>query len=50
MGLGFTNHVGTGRVLNMCLCFSCGGMSGLGGEWIGGWNQGPEGWDGVMSV
>ena len=23
LGLGFTNHVGTGGVLDVCLCFSC---------------------------
>ena len=32
LGLGFTNPVGTGRVLDMCLCFGCGGV---GGEWMG---------------
>ena len=30
LGLGFTNPVGTGGVLDMCLCFGCGGV---GGEW-----------------
>ena len=24
LGLGFTNPVGTGGVLDMCLCFGCG--------------------------
>ena len=33
MGLGFTNPVGTWEVLDMCLCFGCGGV---GGEWVGG--------------
>ena len=23
LGLGFTNHVGTGGVLDICLCFGC---------------------------
>ena len=32
-GLGFTNPVGTGEVLDVCLCFGCGGV---GGEWVGG--------------
>ena len=32
MGLGFSNPVGTGEVLNMCLCFGCGGVGGVGGE------------------
>ena len=40
LGLGFTNPVGTGGVLDMCLCFGCGG-----GGWcrwgVGGW-LGPE--------
>ena len=40
-GLDFTNPVGTGRVLDVCLCFSCGGVvwcgvGGVGGEWVGG--------------
>ena len=39
-GLGFTNPVGTGGVLGMC----------LGGEWEGGLDQGRERWGGVMSV
>ena len=47
LGLGFTNPVGTGRVLDMCLCFGCGGV---GGEWVGGLDQGRERWGGVMSV
>ena len=45
--LGFTNPVGTGGVLDMCLCFGCGGV---GGEWVGGLDQGRERWFGVMSV
>ena len=44
LGLGFTNLVGTGE---MCLCFGCGGV---GGEWVGGWDQGREWRGGVMSV
>ena len=31
-------------VLDMCLCFGCGG------EWVGGLNKGRERWGGVMSV
>ena len=40
LGLGFTNAVGTGGVLDVCLCFGCGV---IGGEWAwtrvwrGGW-------------
>ena len=29
--LGFTNPVGTGEVLDVCLCFGCGGVGGVGG-------------------
>ena len=47
LGLGFTNPVGIGRVLDVCLCLGCGGV---GGEWVGGMDQGLEGWCGVMSV
>ena len=36
LGLGFTNPLGTGGVLDMCLCFGCGGVGGVGGEWVGG--------------
>ena len=32
LGLGFTNPLGTGGVLDMCLCFGCGGVGGVGGE------------------
>ena len=32
LGLGFTNPVGTGGVLDVCLCLGCGGV---GGEWVG---------------
>ena len=47
LGLGFTNPVGTMGVLDMCLCFGCGSV---GGEWVGGLEQGRERWGGVMSV
>ena len=46
LGLGFTNPLGTGGVLDMCLCFGCGGV---GGEWVGGLDKGRERWGGVMS-
>ena len=32
LGLGFTNPVGTGGVLDVCLCFGCSGVSGVGGS------------------
>ena len=47
LGLGFTNPVGIGGVLDMCLCIVCGGV---GGEWVGGLDQGRERWGGVMYV
>ena len=46
LGLGFTTPVGTGGVLYMCLCFGC---SCVGGEWVGGLDQGLEGW-GVLCL
>ena len=46
LGLGFTNPVGTGGVLDVCLC--CGGVCGVCGEC--GLDQGLEGWGGVISV
>ena len=49
-GLGLTNPVGTGGVLDMCLCLDCVCVGGVGGEWVGGFDQGLEGWGGVMSV
>ena len=54
LGLGFTNPVGTGGVLDVCLYFGCGGVGvggvGVDGEWVEGLDQGLEGWSGVMSV
>ena len=47
LGLGFINPVGTGGVLDVCLCFGCGGV---GGECVGGLHQCRERWGGVMSV
>ena len=39
LGLGFTNPVGTGEVLDVCLCFGCGGV----GRWLGP-GSGAVGW------
>ena len=36
LGLGFTNPVGTGGVLGVCLYFGC---DGVGGEWVGAWTR-----------
>ena len=44
LGLGFTNPVGTGGVLDICLYFGCGSVGGVGGEWVGGLDQGRERW------
>ena len=50
LGLGFTYPVGTGGVLDVCLCLGCGDVGGVGEEWVWGLDQGLEGWGGVMSV
>ena len=39
LGLDFTNPVGTGGVLDVCLCFGCSGVGGVGGEWVGAWTR-----------
>ena len=36
LDLGFTNPVGTGGVLDVCLCFGCDDVVGVGGELVGG--------------
>ena len=41
LGLDFTN---------MCLCFGCCSVGGVGLEWVGGLDEGLEGWGGVLSV
>ena len=50
LGLCFTNPVGTVGVLDVCLCFGCGGVDGVGGEWVGGLDQGREQWGGVICL
>ena len=50
LGLGFSNTVGTGEVLDVCLCFGGGCVGGVGGECVGGLDQSLAGWGGVMSV
>ena len=39
VGLGFTSPVGTGGVLDVCLCLGCGGV-----VYLGGLDPGLEGW------
>ena len=41
---------GVGGVCDMCMCLAQGGLGGVGGEWVGGLDQGQERWGGVMSV
>ena len=48
LGLGFTNIVRTGGVFDGCL--SCGGVCGVGGELIGGCDQGLVRLGGVIFV
>ena len=44
------NIVGAREVLNVCLCFDCGGVGGVGGECVGSLELGMDEWSGVMSV
>ena len=42
LGFVFTNPVGTGEVLEVCLCFGCGGVGvgGVGEKWVWGSDKG----------
>ena len=42
--------MGTVGLLDVCLCLGCGGVGSVGGEWVGGLDQGLEGRGGVMFV
>ena len=42
LGLGFTHSVGTWGVFDVCMCLGCGGVAGVGGEFVGGLDQGME--------
>ena len=42
LGLGFTNPVGIWGVLDVCLCLGCAGVGSVGGEWVGGLDQGLD--------
>ena len=48
IGFGLYQSCGSRGALDVCLCFGCGGV-GVGGEWVGGLDQGLEGRVGVMS-
>ena len=50
LGLGFTTHMGTRGVLDVCLGFGCGGVVGVGGESVEGLCQDREEWGRVMLV
>ena len=43
LGLGLTNHVGRGGVLDMCLYLGCGGVGGVCGELVGDLDNHPAG-------
>ena len=47
LGLGFINSGGTWGKWYMCLCFGCGSVGGVGGEFVDDWGQGMGGWGGV---
>ena len=47
IGFGLSQSCRNKGVLDMCLCFGCGGV---GGDWVGGLDQGLEGCGGVMSL
>ena len=44
IGFGLYQSCGTGGVLDMCLCFGCGGVGGVDREWVGGLDLGREWW------
>ena len=41
IGFGLYQSCGDRGVLDMCLCFDCGGVGGVGGEWVVGRELGP---------
>ena len=48
IGLGFTNNVRTGGMLDVCMCLGNGVMGCVGRKWVGAWTRVWR--DGVMSV
>ena len=39
LGLGFTNPVAIGGVLELCLCLGCCGVGDVDEEWVGPWSR-----------
>ena len=51
IGFGLYQSYGDRGVLDVCLCFGCGGVGGVGWEWVGvGLDQCRERWGGVIYV
>ena len=50
IGFGLYHSCQNKGVLDVCLFLGCGGVGGVGGEWVGGLDKGRERWGGVMSV
>ena len=50
IGFGLYQSCGDRGVLDMGLCFGCGGVGGVGEKRVRGLDQGQERWGGVMSV
>ena len=50
IGFGLYQSCENMGVLDVCLCFGRACAGGIGGEWVGGLDQGLEGSGGVMSV
>ena len=46
IGFGLYQSCGTGEVLDVCLYFGCGGVGGIGREWLGAWTR--VWWGGVV--
>ena len=50
IGFGLYQSCGNRGNVGRVSVFGCGGVGGVGGEYVGGLDQGLEGWGGVMSV
>ena len=47
-GIGFDQSCGSRGSVGRVSVFGCGGVDGVAGEWVGGLDQGLEGWGGVV--